>query len=276
MIIEILEAAVRALVVALIVWGGLRLTRVRDVLAQKAAWGLVLGAALAMPGLMRLKLQPVSIPVQIPSRYLRASVPLPQPSSGPAVTFTAAPVALPSAAVESPDRSIPATGRYPAPVISQTEFSTAEAEPSAQAISDVSFRDAFFNWIRAWQTASTRVRLESVAFALYLLVAGVLLFRMFAGFVACLRLWKTARPISLSIEEGATPSLRVRESASISSPVTLASGIVLPEEWIEWTRISSASSLLTRVRIFARGTSTCNFSRGSTLRCFGSVLLAGG
>ena len=44
-----LEAALRALLAAIAVWAGLRLLRVGNVLVQKAAWGLVLVAALAMP-----------------------------------------------------------------------------------------------------------------------------------------------------------------------------------------------------------------------------------
>ena len=46
---HILEAALRALLAALAVWVGLRLLSVGNVLVQKAAWGLVLVAALAMP-----------------------------------------------------------------------------------------------------------------------------------------------------------------------------------------------------------------------------------
>ena len=45
----ILEAALRALLAAVAVWAGLRLLGVGNVLVQKAAWGLVLVAALAMP-----------------------------------------------------------------------------------------------------------------------------------------------------------------------------------------------------------------------------------
>jgi len=54
----LIEAALRALVVALVVWAGLRLFRVGNVLAQKAAWALVLAAAVAMPFLMRWQRMP--------------------------------------------------------------------------------------------------------------------------------------------------------------------------------------------------------------------------
>ena len=54
----LLEASLRALVAAVAVWAGLRLLGVGNVLVQKAAWGLVLLAALAMPLLPRCQATP--------------------------------------------------------------------------------------------------------------------------------------------------------------------------------------------------------------------------
>src|SRR3569833_3395655 len=48
----LLEAALRSVLLALAVWAGLRLFGVKNVLAQKAAWGLVLVSALGMPLLL--------------------------------------------------------------------------------------------------------------------------------------------------------------------------------------------------------------------------------
>jgi len=45
----LLEATLRSMLLAFAVWIGLRLFAVRNVLAQKAAWGLVLASALLMP-----------------------------------------------------------------------------------------------------------------------------------------------------------------------------------------------------------------------------------
>ena len=45
----LVEAALRSVLLALAVWIGLRIFSVRNVLAQKAAWGLVLASALVMP-----------------------------------------------------------------------------------------------------------------------------------------------------------------------------------------------------------------------------------
>jgi len=74
----LIEATLRALLVALTVWAGLSLLRVANVLAQKAAWALVLLAALAMlfvplaprsnwlPGSIALRL-PALLPAALPS-----------------------------------------------------------------------------------------------------------------------------------------------------------------------------------------------------------------
>ncbi len=45
----LVEAAFRSVFLALAVWMGLGVLKVRNVLAQKAAWGLVLAGAVAMP-----------------------------------------------------------------------------------------------------------------------------------------------------------------------------------------------------------------------------------
>ena len=66
MISILIEAALRALVVALTVGTGLRLFRVSNVLAQKAAWGLVLAAAVAMPLMMRWQVLPAPVTVRVP------------------------------------------------------------------------------------------------------------------------------------------------------------------------------------------------------------------
>ena len=54
MIAALVEAALRSLFVALAVGSGLLVFRVRNVLAQKTAWGMVLAAAVFMPLLLPL------------------------------------------------------------------------------------------------------------------------------------------------------------------------------------------------------------------------------
>ncbi|MEI9969267.1 MAG: hypothetical protein WDM87_11835 [Terracidiphilus sp.] len=69
--IMLLEATLRALIAAFAVWAGMRVLRVKNVPAQKAAWGLMLVAALAMPLLMRWQLVPAWAAVNLPVPSLK-------------------------------------------------------------------------------------------------------------------------------------------------------------------------------------------------------------
>ena len=70
MIPSLVEAALRSVLVAIAVWAGLRVFRVSNVLAQKAAWGLVLAAAIFMPMLLpvvaRLSILPSQATLVLP------------------------------------------------------------------------------------------------------------------------------------------------------------------------------------------------------------------
>ncbi len=76
MIQALIEAALRALIVALAVWVGLRVFRVSNVLAQKTAWGLVLVCAVVMPLMMRWQVLPASIAFTIPRHLGLRAVPI--------------------------------------------------------------------------------------------------------------------------------------------------------------------------------------------------------
>ena len=62
----VLESAFRSLLMATVVWSGIRLLRVRNVAVQKVAWVLVLMAAVAMPGLMGWRLPQSKAAVVVP------------------------------------------------------------------------------------------------------------------------------------------------------------------------------------------------------------------
>ncbi len=76
MIPSFIEAALRSVLVAMAVWAGLRVLRVGNVLAQKAAWGLVLAAAVVMPMLLpvatRWQALPAKATVVLPAHPMRA------------------------------------------------------------------------------------------------------------------------------------------------------------------------------------------------------------
>jgi hypothetical protein len=67
--------------------------------------------------------------------------------------------------------------------------------------------------------------------------AGVLLLaRLLYGLTATARLWITAEPVRLGANSDLAAGMRLRSSRRIVSPVALASGVVLPAEYLEWDR----------------------------------------
>jgi Zn-dependent protease with chaperone function len=202
MILVILDAAIRGLVLALAVWAGLVALRVRNVMAQKVAWGLVLAAALLMPWLapLAVHLRPFIPAVVLPARF----APSPAP---PAVRVTPNPLPVP-ASVAQP---LPAADRASLPVSHQV---STPAEPAPQS--------------RVSAVAGLLPQLLRWLLPLYLLVAAVLLARLVWGAALALRLWRRAVPVP-AIAGGP-----VRVSSSVAAPITVGSGIVLPLDFAEW------------------------------------------
>jgi hypothetical protein len=85
----LLEAALRAIVLAMFLWLGMRLLRVSNALVQKAAWTMVLGAAVAMPFAVQWQLRPSWASVSLPgfswSKWLGHARQLQQISAAAAV-----------------------------------------------------------------------------------------------------------------------------------------------------------------------------------------------
>jgi bla regulator protein blaR1 len=135
MISAMIEAALRSLLLAISVWTGLRAFRVRNVLAQKAAWGLVLAAALLMPLLaplaVRWQILPANATVVLPAHPQSAFVafwPKPQ-TSAPLAQQPREPIVAPLPQRES----VPAIELSTAP---KPSFAPSTGSPSS-VISDV-------------------------------------------------------------------------------------------------------------------------------------------
>ena len=244
MIPMLIESALRALVVALTVWAGLRLFRVGHVAAQKIAWGLVLACAAVMPMAMRWPGLQGLLTVKVPAALWRAT-PKRSPAAEAApstVNRTAnrmvatpdAPLAKASAPAE---RALGTGDRYPAPIISASQFSAAPSERPAEnlpAANSTPIQDALRHAV---------VRLErpgTLAGVLYLAVCALLLMRMIYGLAIAVRLWLTAE--RFEPEPGPDPErnpglgLRLRFSFAVSSPVTIGSGVLLPADCLGWDR----------------------------------------
>jgi beta-lactamase regulating signal transducer with metallopeptidase domain len=207
---SLIEAALRTLLVALAVGAGMRLLRVSNVLAQKKAWCLVLAAAIAMPLLMRWQWLSASAPIHVPAPSWGQSA-----NSQPAETAIA-PISAPA------QTALPNSDLAPLPAIHTFTPDAASSAGSASA-----------------NSAQSKPRSIPIATLLWLFYFGVgvlLLARLLYGLTATARLWIKAEPVCLAANCDLAAGMRLRSSRRIVSPVALATGVVLPAEYLEWDR----------------------------------------
>jgi hypothetical protein len=205
-----IEAAVRGLLLAIVVGAGLRVLRVTNVPARKAAWILVLVASLAMPFLMRWPAMTNWSP-QFAWNVPSWNVPVPREPVRQASEEAASPVVVraePAASEAAQDE------KGAAPVGGMAASLSPNAEPTQTA--------------RRWVLPPV----SRLAVLAYGAITGLLLLRLLWGLSAALFIWITAEEISPLI----APEPNVRVSRRIPSPVTIGSGIVLPAEFEEWPR----------------------------------------
>lgn len=235
----LLEAALRALLAAIAVWAGLRLLRVGNVLVQKAAWGLVLAAALAMPLMPHWQVLPATAALRIPALGLGQMPEAKSAGSGPAIAEPAVAelaVAEPSASmshsVATPQVIAGAPDRYPAPSISNADLNPPAGSASELVPSSTERAPIYMSSARTTNPAP--FRLAAVGWVAYLGVFAALLLRLLFGLASAVRLWVTAEPVSTLRESDRASGVRLRSSARVASPVNIGSGIVLPADFSEW------------------------------------------
>ncbi len=235
------EAAIRSIFLALAVWIGLRIFGVRNVLAQKAAWGLVLAGALVMPLVLPVAAR-VPATLVIPAEVMRALAAIRPATPAIVHSSTVAPETLMAAESnvalgERPiaqrksvplraerertiqytagESSFAAADRYPAPVISNAKMGAASVSPISPS------------------PEYARPSLLQIAGLLYLSIAGALLFRLFYGLVVTAQVRQSAEPVVLDASP-LTDGLNLRVSDAVSSPVTIGSTVVLPADYCDW------------------------------------------
>lgn len=234
----LVEAAMRALAAAVVLWAAMRLLRVENVLAQKAAWGLVLAAALAMPLLMRAPLLPKWAAVRIPAmawhREAKAAA-APAHAATPAVAWSAKPRAA-HAKDTAESAAMPAGDpeQYDAMQYDGTQY---DVEPRNAVVAPVAAAPivaAPMTHASAAGAANSRNWLVPGVWIAYLCVAGALLLRLLVGLASSMRLWMQAEPVDAAFESGIAVGVAVRASRRIASPVNIGSGIVLPADYAGW------------------------------------------
>jgi hypothetical protein len=201
MLALLMEAALRSLLLGLAVWLGLRIFRVHSPHLQMTAWTVVLVASLAMPMLM----QGLTVRVPAGPPKLVKIVRVPRERVPDVLTSSY----LPDVRAFSP--SDVETGQASRPRIA----------PPAR----IDWRSAAGWW--------------SLATALYLLVAGVMLFRLLFGLAVTWRLCRAAQPI----REPWTAGTDVRVSGAVMMPVTFGSIILLPPDLTEWSVVKRQAAL---------------------------------
>jgi beta-lactamase regulating signal transducer with metallopeptidase domain len=224
----LLEAALRALVVALILWTGMRLLRIANAPLQKAAWTMVLAAAILMPLLVRWQLQPAWAAIHVstanwPAHWLQIRHKA-NPADAPA--SQARPRAV-EPAPQSTESSIDDMAAEPALPSGYEVENNADAQ--TPVIPEV--RQAP---IPAAQPRSFSLPLRSIVWLLYLGVCAALFLRLLYGLGCSIRLWTKARPVNLDGGISLPPGVEVRWSDKVASPVNIGSGILLPADYAEW------------------------------------------
>jgi beta-lactamase regulating signal transducer with metallopeptidase domain len=236
----LVEAAIRSVFLALAVWMGLGALKVRNVLAQKAVWGLVLAGAVAMPLVLPMvshwSVLPANVRVVLPADpetlleelQARIQAKTPPQQKPAAVEATAAESAPLVEQQTAPSVDLPAANR--AAAATEPESSEADAVEYAQPQAVAQTESAA---PIALAPARAALSLSKIVLLLYLAVAGVFLIRIACGLFAALRLWRRARPIEGTLLTAPGP-VDLRWSSEVSSPVTICSTIVLPADYDIW------------------------------------------
>ena len=249
MIPVFLEATLRSILLGLAVAAGLRLFRVRNVVAQKSAWGLVLVSALAMPLLLPITAQwhilPDGAALALPAHPMT----LLQELQERILAKGSSPVKIAPPKLEVPQTDLPDTeeaaspepaAAAPAEAPSPRSNHSRATQPSPHPQGVFHGQSSAYTSTATEQTPSPapmpRLNLSPIALilTLYCAIAGFLLFRLTVAVFTTIHLWKSAAPVPTNLLPSNAASLRLRASAKIASPVTIGSAILLPSDYDTW------------------------------------------
>ncbi len=225
MMAAFVDAALRSLLLAAAVWAAFCVFRVRNVIALKRAWASVLVCALLMPAVL---------PFAARWRVF------------PAASFVV-PAALKRVASVIEPATLQAAPQAPALVLPRFDDSPRAPRNSAR-LRDASpgnsnQRSALLqSAVTAPSPAASRrptpsrnpISISVLATWLYFAVATALLFRLLVGLASTLRLWLAAKPVKLAAASNFAHGVRLRSSGQVASPVTIGSGVLLPDEYQLW------------------------------------------
>jgi hypothetical protein len=234
--VSLIDAALRALLAAAAVWAGLRISRARNVLVQKSAWGLVLAGALLMPFIApwaaRMAWVPAQATLVLPAHaWVQKLIarPVAEKAANDAPVSPSLSQILPIDAtsasatrqagdpIVAPSPGLSRADRFPAPAISNSDIvgtGIVDRSPAPES--------------------RFLLLLPEAVWLLYAAVSAALLLRLLYGLCASVELWLSAEPVAIAAWPFLASGLRLRTSSLISSPVTVGSGIILPADYDEW------------------------------------------
>jgi beta-lactamase regulating signal transducer with metallopeptidase domain len=223
----LVESAARASIAATGLWIGLRLLRVANARVQKAAWTMVLAAAIVMPFLVRWQWRPTWAAVQLPvtswSHWVRV-----HSAEKRQVQAAAIPALREESTITRREPAIQENFGVLAGAVADSGY-----EPSPVVQQAATLATTVLPASAARQTNNAFARIMAAAWFLYLSVCGALLLRLLWGLASTIRLWLQARPVEagkLRVPAG----IELRWSSRIASPVNIGSGILLPADYAIW------------------------------------------
>lgn len=226
MLTALTEAALRCLILAPMIWAGLRIFRIQSAIAQRCAWNAVLVGSLLMPFALPFTARWHILP--------RATISAPgfRDLLQPALASSRS-IAVPLA-VRSSEASI-APRVHDRQGASGSEIATTSQKlvygPFSSSLQPLEQSPVSLQAFPAG-TDFSPVRL---ALLIYVVIASMLLFRLLLGLAAALRLWHTSIPVMPGEMESIGPDLNLRFSRRVSTPVTIGTGIILPANFRSWT-----------------------------------------
>jgi beta-lactamase regulating signal transducer with metallopeptidase domain len=227
----IFEAALRSLLLAVLVWAALRIFRVRNVMYQRLAWSAVLAGALLMPFLLPFtahwaKFQLAIIPTAAPINRLQAAL-------TPAITSDSSVADRSSISHQASSISAKTAPLHPTHIRPKADAAIIDVNP-AQTISPRAASVPVLDLTPPVHSALPHVSIIGFIALAYFLVAAALLARLLLGLVSAMRVWHSATPITFGINVPYEADANLRSSRKVSSPVTIGSGIVLPASYTSW------------------------------------------
>ena len=222
MMASFVDAALRSLLLAATVWAALCVFRVRNVIALKRAWASVLVCALLMPAVLpfaaRWRIFPDASFV-IPATFERvasifepaAQETAPQPNALLLPRFNDS-SRVPQNAAKLRDTLRSESDQHAALLRATVPVPSPAASPNPTP-------------------RRNPISILMLATWVYLAVAAVLVFRLMVGLASTLRLWRAAKPVKLDAASNFAHGLRLRSCPQVASPVTIGSGVLLPDEY---------------------------------------------